>query len=147
MPQILCPTRVIPKSGDMKGKCCERNELNKVRFSVANRDYNWGNLLTINEPLVCYAKFSVDLYRLVNENFSIKASTKKYLDVVEPYITKKIKTLIRKKHKMQILFSENPTRCGIDYLSFRNLVTSKIRKANSYHKRQLELNSSDCKGL
>ena len=96
----------------------------------------------------CYAKFSVDLYRLFDEDFPTKTSTTKFLDVGKPYITQEIETLIRKKHRIQRLFSKNLTRYGIQYQSIRNEVTSKIRKArDSYHKRQLDLISSDCRGL
>ena len=69
---ISLKSPAIPQSGVIKLRYHERNELNKKILSVAMRDCNWGNLLTINDPLDCYAKFSVDLYKLFDENFPTK---------------------------------------------------------------------------
>ena len=95
-----------------------------------------------------WTKFSNYLYRLFDENYPTKISSEKSLDVVKPYISQEIKTLIRRNHRLQRLFSKNSTRYDTEYRSIKNLVISKIRKArDSYHERQLDLNSCDCKGL
>ena len=69
------------------------------------------------------------------------------MDVVKTYLTQEIKTHKDKTQNSKTL-QLKLTRFGIEYRSVRNLVKSKICKArDSFHKRQLELNSSDCKGL
>ena len=77
----------------------------------------------------CFNTFSDVLCKLFDEDFPVKLRNEKSVDVRKPYIIRKVSTLIRKKHRLQRLFSEHPLRYGSEYRECRNLVTRNIREA------------------
>ena len=93
----------------------EVKELNLIFLMHVVSSYNWHDAMQINDPNDCFNTFSDVLYKLFDEDFPVKLRNKTSVGVRKPYITRKISTLIRKKHRLQRLLSNHPLRYNSEY--------------------------------
>ena len=124
------------------------NIRNNNLFKTLISDYDWSAIFEESCVESLYNTFHSKLSEIYNECFPLLQRKRKKLDVVKPYITSEIKSLIKEKHKLQRKYFKRPITYRDQYVYIRNKVSKLTATAKSeYYRNEIESNMKDTRKL
>ena len=109
------------------------NEVNKSMFSRCLAVVDWNTITTKDNVNDMYDSFVEVVTSNFDHCFPSIQKRKKKLDVLKPYITPEIKSLIKEKHLLQRLHNKRPITFEDHFKSLRNNLNKKIRKVKQLY--------------
>ena len=111
------------------------SEDNRIAFSSDVLSHDWTFVEEFDSADSAYNAFSDRITSLYDKNFPVRTRKVKRIDELKPYITKEIKLLIKKKHKLQKSYNKWPISYAKEYKAMRNKLNSLIKTARAKYYR------------